>query len=1544
MAFNLFQKTLDGLQKLKGEIDKEVAPMRNLLDREKPTTSNAANIIQMIGMAQQAKRNLPAILQRGRDVQKGIQEVRSKTPMIMNTLQSPKAQMIETVINATTPFKTNITGRNFSNVQTTQAPSFGESLGKASAGALSSIVGGNKRTFDNLNTAKAMLFPDRGFSTEEMESANPTYKEGLKANIKSVGEIASIFPAAVDFGAIQLSKLGNSNPEYQEAIRSQVEQAGAKRYAMTQPDSAAEAQVMRRNDYIGLLGGFSKGIASNIAKAATKKEVQNIAKMSGLKLADNVAEELAQTKDIGVVNKILEKSFSKVDETKNQVKQAKTSSKSLKVDKAQDMEPTSIKAEKEDVVVFSDNIKPGLPEVEKKPSTMPALLQGLAKPVEKKTVLKPNIRLDKLGIKEADARAEINSILEKADNFTEQRRGVQTWEDTRAAAELLVPKMIAQAQKGKVFKKGTALNAEQTTALGNVMATYQEAIDDAAKLINIDTQKGVTDIAKELKLASLRTEQYLVLQSMAGSTAEAGRTLQTHKMLKQAMSPELIRDQKLMKQVLEVSGAGDSKAIAERLAALGDDEMAKFEFVRSLNKVSASEKFANFLDWYLYSSLLSGPKTQARNLAGNALNLAHQNLIIDPAAGVVDFTVENTRRLFGKGRGRSIYVGETPAKAIGMIKGIPDGVRKSIHMWRKGYTMDDFVNTEFGRTAEFGSKIFGGKIALPLNFVSRGMSSVDQFFGTIVANSELYGLAHAAAKNKKLKGKEYDEFVQNFIDSPTPDVMEKIRDAGRRIPYQQESVAANKIGWFTENKRFKRNGKPDFVLPNPLKIVVPFVKTPTNILKENIKNTPLGIGIGIAKEFQNANPRLAMRELTKGITGSIAVAGLYSLAMEGHITGNGPKDRKQRAALYETGWRPDSIFINGKYITYKFTPLNVVLSTIGNIHDAKKYDGEDPKFGNVSFKVLSSISENSFLTGVETLLDAKDRGDASYFFNRQAGSLVPFSALSRTVAEAFDDTKRETSSAVDSIKFNIPNINLPFIKDFNREQLRPQIGLFGQEVKADKSPVKRMFDFLNISKDATGRDREVIDEMFRLGLNIPVPAKNVTLTDLKTNERVELDPDQKHKYAKDLGQTMKRTIERVMSSQEYQAMDDNAKYIYMEEKIADSKKYVDNVQFIESLTDEQKIVLGDKLVMYNVPVPANTSDVEAYNTTTGEPIDFSPENRARFYERTWLGINDAIELNESKQEFAMLNPEQKDELIRSQVAGVKSFMKEGFSILLSEGDENFDHALDINLELGANKVIKGAAISIAVDQILSEFQKENPDMKNLLAVPEMQFALQQMTSDSDEALLESAIMDSFLAKGRSEYDNFLAGLDSTARASFLYTEWESVESQEEQDELLKKWAGYEANGIFTEDVQQKFLEQIETSRALSSQAEEDTGVSHWPTPAKTITQGYSYRNGAGHTGIDIGGNFGDPVESVKSGTVVSAQWAGPYGNFIVVDHGNGLVTRYAHLQSINVKPGETVEKGQFIGEQGSTGNSSGPHLHFEVRQNEEFVNPYDLGF
>ncbi|MFC4321717.1 M23 family metallopeptidase [Litchfieldia salsa] len=120
-----------------------------------------------------------------------------------------------------------------------------------------------------------------------------------------------------------------------------------------------------------------------------------------------------------------------------------------------------------------------------------------------------------------------------------------------------------------------------------------------------------------------------------------------------------------------------------------------------------------------------------------------------------------------------------------------------------------------------------------------------------------------------------------------------------------------------------------------------------------------------------------------------------------------------------------------------------------------------------------------------------------------------------------------------------------------------------------------------------------------------------------------------------------------------------------------------------------------------------------------------------------------------------------------------------------------------------------------------------------------------------------------------------------------------------------------------------------------------TGQLAWPAVGGYISSHVGYRWGQMHKGIDIARPSDRTIKAADNGTVVSAGYDGGYGNKIVINHNNGMQTVYAHLDSISVSVGQTVQQGQKIGVMGATGHSTGVHLHFEVYQNGSLKNPID---
>lgn len=196
-----------------------------------------------------------------------------------------------------------------------------------------------------------------------------------------------------------------------------------------------------------------------------------------------------------------------------------------------------------------------------------------------------------------------------------------------------------------------------------------------------------------------------------------------------------------------------------------------------------------------------------------------------------------------------------------------------------------------------------------------------------------------------------------------------------------------------------------------------------------------------------------------------------------------------------------------------------------------------------------------------------------------------------------------------------------------------------------------------------------------------------------------------------------------------------------------------------------------------------------------------------------------------------------------------------------------------------------------------------------------------------------------------------------AEAEVLVTDAQAkkakVEDKESEQQVLLDQA------IYDRDTSERMYEEImaasqevanmirrsQMSSAGYSGAPAGAGGMIWPISGP-ITSEFGWRThpifgtARFHSGLDIGGDYGMPIYAAAGGTVIYAGWISGYGNAVIIDHGGGVTTLYGHNDSLNVSEGENVAQGQVIAMCGSTGNSTGPHCHFEVRENGEPVSPY----
>ena len=250
----------------------------------------------------------------------------------------------------------------------------------------------------------------------------------------------------------------------------------------------------------------------------------------------------------------------------------------------------------------------------------------------------------------------------------------------------------------------------------------------------------------------------------------------------------------------------------------------------------------------------------------------------------------------------------------------------------------------------------------------------------------------------------------------------------------------------------------------------------------------------------------------------------------------------------------------------------------------------------------------------------------------------------------------------------------------------------------------------------------------------------------------------------------------------------------------------------------------------------------------------------------------------------------------------------------------------------------------------SEFVERWEDLRLLIAANERAIRARKAAEQrvaSVEADLERTRLQ--LAAQQEEQQQARSQLDSLAseRANLVELAGQQrrhVAAQVAEMEDLSAAEEAELESLIRE--RERELEAQRRAAGISGGVESagGSGSFSWPVTG-TITSPFGWRsNPFGgspefHQGLDIAAPTGTTVAAAAGGTVIMAQWYGGYGNYILIDHGGGYSTGYGHLSAIYVSSGQTVTRGQAIGAVGSTGQSTGPHLHFEVRINGKPVDP-----
>lgn len=258
-----------------------------------------------------------------------------------------------------------------------------------------------------------------------------------------------------------------------------------------------------------------------------------------------------------------------------------------------------------------------------------------------------------------------------------------------------------------------------------------------------------------------------------------------------------------------------------------------------------------------------------------------------------------------------------------------------------------------------------------------------------------------------------------------------------------------------------------------------------------------------------------------------------------------------------------------------------------------------------------------------------------------------------------------------------------------------------------------------------------------------------------------------------------------------------------------------------------------------------------------------------------------------------------------------------------------------------------AALQEVIENDIENYKGQSIEKVELKQTPEYEFKLVEKTQESNEDDILIALQKN--VEITYKYYEIAAGTETVENVNSLE---EAKQISNDIKELTEDEIVLQINEKTTTDITKINTNELEVAKTnVIDKLEIDTtqaiaNVNGIKIATLPITGIISSRYGANssirssrHTGLDIAAKTGTPIKVVADGTVTFAQKSGSYGNLVKVDHGNSVETWYAHTSKMYVKPGEKVKAGDIIAAVGSTGNSTGAHLHLEVRVNGQHINP-----
>lgn len=923
-----------------------------------------------------------------------------------------------------------------------------------------------------------------------------------------------------------------------------------------------------------------------------------------------------------------------------------------------------------------------------------------------------------------------------------------------------------------------------------------------------------------------------------------------------------------------------------------------------------------------------------RNAGGNAMFSVPEAIRENFVAAPIDKLVSL------KTKARTTYASpfaKSKAWAGGAKKGVSEmvsDIKSGVHTARSG------ENTSWqAQQKTFRNKGLGKLGNAYDSFVGSMLEAGDRPFYEAAFAAKMTDLEKARSQGKLTK-----DFQGKDFDTYAPQVA---RQAALEAVFQNNGTVAQAFSNIATG--LGKLSKGTLGTASLQQSALPFTKTPGNLVERAIEYSPFGVlknavQTGHEKRTGTFNQQRFVTETSRNIVGSAIFALAGSLVASGMLRGALPDDKDEAEALKNAGEQAYSIRIGDKNYSYSWIPvIGPALAGAADFYQTMN-DMDSNKAAaiwNAAEGYLNSaIFEQSSLSGLPDLFGGSYSTPIEGIgktFASLPSQMVP--SLVRQVATATDPYERQTyvkgntiESQLNSIKASIPWLRqtLPVkVDEQGNEKLNSQGRGLGSRLAEN---------MILPYKVTQQQSNDVRDELMRL----KKATGETTQFQNKITYAVEHDGEKKNltamesmQYQKIYGQESTKAIRELMASDTYKDLSDKEKVRAITEinsyakTIADSK-FVD----IELSEAEQKVKnavdkgigIGDYMVFKN-----SVKSIEDKNTGAD---DSSKKN-----------MQDIVDLFENGS-FAKLTDEQKDYLYSSTGRSLATNPYHISEVEKSASDSSYYKNLS-----GEDKLIFRSYANEYEDVVNNGKSMDGWVAKAKLAsdngvLEPYQFAAYEqalMYADKDEngSLKQSEVAAAI---------NTISGLSQTQKAYL----WQSQN---------KSWKPnknpFGSATVYWPEAKEKdnSVEAKVDKRIGGMQASQKTSSAGFVNPTtasnSVVTSGYGGRNApktsggygsSNHDGIDIGGTGGNlngqAADSIGGGKVAEVGYdENGYGNYVVVDHGNGYTSLYGHLQKATVKQGETVSAGQQVGVIGSTGNSSGPHLHLRVRKNGQSIDP-----